>query len=143
MFRNILVALDGSPDSGAALSLSLSLAKDLDANLHVLAVIDLQQKHTRVELEAERRHTWQMLHDLEPTALRAGVRVEAHLAEGVPAEKIVAQARELSADIVVLGHRQRSTLAQRFAGSTAQDVIRHAPCAVMLAPSLPVEHQAF
>lgn len=142
MFRNILLAFDGSPDSEAALSLSLSLAHDLDAKLHALAVIDLRQKRPDVEREAERRHTWQMLRALEPTALRAGVPVEIHLAEGVPAEQIVLQARELGADIVVLGHHQRSTLVQRLAGSTEQEVISHAPCAVMLAPSLPVECRA-
>lgn len=136
MFRNILVAFEGSPDSDAALYLSLGLAHDLNAKLHALAVIDLRQKHSRIELEAERRHTWQMLQDLEPTALRAGVPVEFHLAEGVPAEQIVLQAQKLDADIVVLGHHQRSTLAQRFVGSVEQEVISHALCAVMLAPSL-------
>ncbi|NMM92013.1 hypothetical protein B2J88_48460 [Rhodococcus sp. SRB_17] len=106
------------------------------SNLHALAVIDLRQKRPDVELEAERRYTWQMLRDLEPTALRAAVPVEFHLAEGVPAEQIVLQAQEIGADIVVLGHHQRSTLAQRFVGSVEQEVISHAPCAVMLAPSL-------
>jgi nucleotide-binding universal stress UspA family protein len=141
MFRNILVAFNGSPESDTALSLSLSLAHDLDAKLHALAVIDLRQKRPHIELEAERRHTWQTLRDLEPTALRAGVPVEIHLAEGVPAEQIVLQAQELGADIIVLGHHQRTTLVQRFAGTTEQDVIGHAPCAVMLAPSRSVERR--
>lgn len=142
MLRNVLVAIDGSPRSANALNLSFDLAQGLEATLHALAVIDLRQKRPQVELEAERRHTWQMLRGLEPAAARAGVTVEVHLAEGVPAEQIVLQARELNADVVVLGHCERSALARRLAGSLEEQVTSNAPCAVMLVPSLPVKRRA-
>jgi len=133
MLRNVLVAFDGSPHSDKALYLSLDLAQGLAAKLHALAVLDLRQKRPQTELEAERRHSWQMLRNLEPVASRVGVAVEVHLAEGVPAEQIVLQAQELRADVIVLGHRQRSTIATRLSGSLEEHVIGHAPCAVMLA----------
>ncbi|MGJ7509913.1 universal stress protein [Variovorax sp. GT1P44] len=142
MLRNVLIAFDGSPHSENALSLSLDLAQGLNAKLHALAVIDLRHKRPQLELEAERRHTWQMLRGLEPVASRAGVSVEVHLAEGVPAEQIVLQARELHADVVVLGHRERSPLARLLAGSLEELVISHAPCAVMLAPPRQEERHA-
>lgn len=134
MVRNILVAFDGSPGANSALHLGLKLARALEAQLHVLMVIDLHRGRSGVEVEAERRHAWQMLRALEPSAERTGVVMDSRVVDGVPAQQIVLRANELAACLVVLGRGPRPTFLQRLTASTDTLVIGQAPCAVMFAP---------
>lgn len=66
-------------------------------------------------------------------------RIEMLLRHGIPAEEIVEAARELDADCIVIGSQGRSCkqqLRRLFAGSTSRQVLRHAPCPVlMVSPS--------
>lgn len=134
MAHNILVAFDGSPGASNALDLGLKLARALEAQLHVLMVIDRHRGSSDVEVEAERRHAWQMLLALEPLAERAGVVMDSRVVDGVPAQQIVLRANELAACLVVLGRGPRTTFLQRLTESTDTLVIGQAPCAVMFAP---------
>ena len=59
------------------------------------------------------------------------LRLEDILVEGDPADLIIATAREWGADLVVLGNDSRGRLAHFLLGSTADAVIRKAPCPVV------------
>jgi len=50
---------------------------------------------------------------------------------GVAHEEIVAKARQLKADLIVIGSHGKETPDRNFIGSTAQKVLREATCAVM------------
>jgi nucleotide-binding universal stress UspA family protein len=54
--------------------------------------------------------------------------------EGQPVEAIVARARQLRADLIVMGTHQRRGLSRLLMGSVAEGVVRRAPCPVILAP---------
>jgi nucleotide-binding universal stress UspA family protein len=53
------------------------------------------------------------------------------LREGKPADQIIAAAREWRADLIVLGTHGRSGVARVILGSTAEGVMRGAPCPVV------------
>lgn len=53
--------------------------------------------------------------------------------EGDPATTIVEQARAIGAEMIVMGSRGRTGLARLVLGSTAEHVIRTAPCSVLVA----------
>jgi nucleotide-binding universal stress UspA family protein len=53
------------------------------------------------------------------------------LLEGEPAETIIEAAKEWRADAIVLGSDSRGRLAHFLLGSTADTVIRRAPCPVL------------
>jgi nucleotide-binding universal stress UspA family protein len=57
---------------------------------------------------------------------------------GSASSRIVARARELEADLIVMGAHGRSGFAQRFMGTTTERVVRKAHCSV-LAVTLPME----
>lgn len=54
------------------------------------------------------------------------------LREGKPADEILSAAREWEADAIVIGTRGRSGVSRLVLGSTAESVVRHAPCPVLV-----------
>lgn len=66
---------------------------------------------------------------------RAGFTVE-HVDpdEDNPADAIVNEARSRDASLIVMGTRQRSGWERLFKGSTAEKVLRHSPCPVLVVP---------
>jgi nucleotide-binding universal stress UspA family protein len=54
------------------------------------------------------------------------------VAEGRAAEEILAQVREKSIDLIVMGSRSDGTLKRLLLGSTSEQVLREAPCSVLI-----------
>lgn len=69
-------------------------------------------------------------------ALRArGLSAEACTRFGMAGPEIVAEARDWSADLIVVGSHDRSKLKRLLLGSTASHVVQHAHCSVEVARS--------
>jgi nucleotide-binding universal stress UspA family protein len=59
--------------------------------------------------------------------------VKAVVREGVAAhQEIVAAAHECNSDLIVIGNHGRGGLTRVLTGSTAERVVRHAPCPVLV-----------
>ena len=58
------------------------------------------------------------------------------IARGIPSEEVIAAAQAEEADLLVVGTRGKSGLAHVLLGSTAERVIRSAPCPVLAVPTL-------
>jgi nucleotide-binding universal stress UspA family protein len=54
------------------------------------------------------------------------------VAEGRPAEAILGQIRERAIDLAVLGSRSSGSLKRLLLGSTSEQVLREAPCSVLI-----------
>lgn len=54
------------------------------------------------------------------------------VAEGRPAEEILAQARKKASDLIVLGSQSAGPLKRLLLGSTSEQVLRNAPCSVLI-----------
>jgi nucleotide-binding universal stress UspA family protein len=80
------------------------------------------------------RAAHEALHELRDRLTAAGLTATALLIEGLPAEKIAAEARRLGCGLIVLGTHHRGLLGQWLHGDTAQDVLRRAPCPVLVVP---------
>src|SRR5215470_1255037 len=63
----------------------------------------------------------------------AGWNVRSEVLEGSPRRTINAFAERWGADLVIVGSHERRQLARFCLGSTAQSVMRHAPCSVEIA----------
>lgn len=63
-----------------------------------------------------------------------GLTVEHVDPAGEPAAAIVAEAQSRGASLIVMGNRQRSGWERLFKGSTAEYVLRHSPCPVLVVP---------
>jgi nucleotide-binding universal stress UspA family protein len=63
----------------------------------------------------------------------AGCAATNDLKYGNPAEQIVLSAREMEADLIVIGHRDQGSLARWLNGSVGASILRHPPCSVLVA----------
>ncbi len=63
-------------------------------------------------------------------------RVEAQVRQGEPVREIVAAARELDADLLVMATEGRHGLLDALRGSVTQRVLREAPCPLLAVPSI-------
>jgi nucleotide-binding universal stress UspA family protein len=61
-----------------------------------------------------------------------GIKAEAYIRVGYPFDEIVAMADHLNVDLIVIGSRGLSGMTRLLVGSTAQRVVEHAPCPVLV-----------
>lgn len=135
--RTILHPTDFSPQSASAFELACALARDYGARLVVLHVLmpsaapfgspppDPSRSAEGQGIETG-RFPW-------PRPADPHLSVEHRLAEGDPPEEVVRLARALPCDLIVIGTHGRSGLRRALAGSVAEDVLRLAPCPVLVA----------
>ena len=138
----ILHATDFSPASRAAFAKAVSLARTNKSELviaHVLAPIlpvvgdgayVSPEVYTSME-EASRKYGQKHLNALVTRAKAAGVRARGILMDGPVHDRIVAAARKVKADMIVIGTHGRSGLARFVLGSVASRVVSHARCPVL------------
>lgn len=141
--RHILCPSDFSANALRALELSVVLAKRLRSRvtlLHVVPRLSLRPVRGALALAptgwpAERRHLEdeELERFCEP-ARQAGVRVDTALCEGDTVEGILAQARDLEADLVAMGTRGARAASGWRMGSVTARVIGRAPCPVLAVP---------
>lgn len=134
----ILVPVDFSEPSKVALKHAISIANHFDSLVIVLQVVKpligqetVYPSGTYVEqitFNAERvlNEICQRAHMTPPRNARMLVKY------GIPCEQIVAIATDRKTDLIVIGTRGRGALAHAFLGGTTENVIRHAPCPVLV-----------
>lgn len=122
--RRILVPVDFSSCSRAALELACSLGTALDATLDVLYVADGADRQASFgpkEAEAAKQELHRFIGTVPASAsLSIGERVEV----GEARERIVAAAEREAFDLVVLGTHGRTGRPRSLAGSVAESVVR-------------------
>lgn len=138
MFRRILVGFDGSGGAWRALKMALALAKEHQADLQVLSVEDRLPHfpEMRAELEEEAERARQLLGRVQEEARalagEAGIALNAEIVAGHPAQAIVHFASQRGVDLIVIGNSGRSGIWGSFLGATADKVVRHAQCSVLV-----------
>jgi nucleotide-binding universal stress UspA family protein len=139
-FKQIVCGVDFSDCSVAALGYALSLAQGATAHLTVVNVlewlpvgydpvvgpVDLAGFHTAVEGAARER-----LRAVVDGFAVSGLRVEQLILSGRPHHEILRIAAEQEADLIVLGIHGKHAVDRMLFGSTAEPVVRRAPCPVL------------
>ena len=142
----ILVGVDFSKPARQALIKARAMARERDAALLVLHVIDghgldevarlagLPEEELRARLGRERRkNLGQLLADFDDGSTST---TEIVVAWGTPFEEILKKASDFCVDLIVLGTAGRSAdLERALFGSTAEKVLRAAPCPVLCVPT--------
>lgn len=146
MFKRILVPIDGSGPSRAGFERALALAKNQQARLRLLHVVDENAVIQGMEpamnvgdllegLVAEGR---KILAAAAATAKKHRVKVDTVLYEvliGRVADRIVREAAKWRADVIVMGTHGRRGIGRLVMGSDAENVLRQSPVPVLLVRS--------
>jgi nucleotide-binding universal stress UspA family protein len=139
--RAILVPVDFSPHSLAALERARDLARASGSSLHLLHCYEIpapgfdqyrialpETVWERIREGAERR-----LEELAAEAAALGLSVTSELSADPPGQAIAAVARRIGADLVVMGTHGNTGLKHLLLGSVAERTVRTAPCSVLVA----------
>jgi nucleotide-binding universal stress UspA family protein len=134
--KRILVGHDGSPNADEAFETALDFAELCDARLQVVSVATPPEPPTRVEteaaIEAATEHFEAIFEGLRRRAQERGVHLETRVLVGHPAEQVLRLAGDTGADLIVVGHRGRSTIREWLFGSTSRRIVAHAACSVLV-----------
>ena len=136
-FQKILIPTDGSEANNEAVEKGLSLARLMGAKATILFVVDTSsfidippdELVTNITSLMEAQGN-DIINEIIEEADEIGVESEKKVVTGHPAEEIIKESENY--DILVIGTHGRSGLSRILLGSTAEKVVRHAKCPVLL-----------
>ncbi|AIY42953.1 UspA domain protein [Collimonas arenae] len=140
MYRKILVAYNGSPESRSALQECIQLRPPASTEIHLLAVIHFSPHGMAggyaPEIACTTRTQWmrQELEEGQALMVAAGLNPVTHLEIGEPVDVISTLADQLKIGLVIVGHSRRKTLAMRWwRGDTDALLVERLNCSILVA----------
>lgn len=137
--NKLLLATDFSDWAGRAEEYACSLAASWHAHLTAMTVLEFppglnpDYPVNHEYLTHRMNEATEQLADFKQRASRRGITVATRIATGIPSEEINAAAQAEDSDLIIVGTRGKTGLAHVLLGSTAERVIRTAPCPVLAA----------
>ncbi len=149
IYKKILLTHDGSPLSSLAIEHASELAKMYSSTVIVLQVVDsvtrmvaaintsamafeTQEIYESI-FKSEKENAENNLKEIHKKLQKAGIkRVTTTILEGDARDKIVSVAKKEACDLIIMSTHGRSGIRRALLGSVAEDVVRHAPCPVLL-----------
>ena len=144
---NVLLAIDGTKESDAAVDSVSNLTLSAQDHLRVLTVVDmaLPLAHdiysgmitNTVEIEQAAKAAAADALEQTVKLLRESIggsspEISTKIRVGSPESHIVEEAEEFGADLVVVGSHGYNRWERLLLGSVSDSVIHHAPCSVMV-----------
>lgn len=145
--KQILFPTDFSPATNAAREFAIELARQFDAELHLLHVVeDLAPRlpefgmglaipsfvaDSASRLQKHEQQAIAQLADITPDGEGKLKRSVIAVKEGQTFDQIIGYAKSHDIDLIVMGTHGRSGLAHMLLGSVAERVVQHAPCPVL------------
>jgi nucleotide-binding universal stress UspA family protein len=138
--KTILYATDFSQGARAAMDHVISLAQDYDAKLillHVIQDISVAEWYIPTTLSVAEvvadieKNAWQEMEKWAAEFAPKVNNIEKIIVRGVPFVEIIKTAREKNIDLIVIGTHGRTGIDHMLFGSTAEKVVRKAPCPVL------------
>jgi len=138
-YNTILVAVDGSEESKRALRKAIVLAKDHEAKLLLVHIIDslttipAGRGYKAIFPESD-TYAREMLNEYKELAEKEGIKdVTEILDYGSPKVRIAKDvAKKYNVDVIVAGAAGANAVEQFLIGSVAQHITRYAPCDVLI-----------
>ena len=140
LIKKILVPIDFSDYSKKALQYTVTFAKQFNAELCLIYVIepviypaDLSMgqvviPQTEIDLSTKSR---QELESLAKTEIGSLLKYEIIIKNGKPFMEIIETASEIDADLIIISTHGHTGVEHLLFGSTAEKVVRKAPCPVL------------
>ena len=148
MYKKILCPVDGSPTSNCGMMEAIHLAKDQNAKLRFLHVIDMYfpimdatgDFNVVYIDDVLRENGKKVLKKAEVAAHKAGVEADSHMVEAIGgrvSKFVMHQVKEWPADLVVMGTHGLRGIERLVMGSDAETVVRTSTVPVLLVKNVP------
>lgn len=139
MYERVLLAYDGSREGRTALREGALAARRFGAQVFLLCVV-AESPGVRIGeaayagAVAQAQDAYVALFDEAMGRLKAlGMAPQGKVVTGDPAAEIAGYAREVKADLVVVGHRKKGLLERWWAGETGAYLADHLTCSLLIA----------
>lgn len=139
MFRNIVVAHDGSAPAAAAVRQAGELAALCGARIHILGIATTGGGMAIAEsvgADDVWGREWKSLESAVAAAAQAisglASAPTTQLRRGDPAREIAAYVRETGADLLVLGRSDKGVIARWLQGSVGVRLLKQLPCSLLV-----------
>jgi nucleotide-binding universal stress UspA family protein len=140
--KKLLIPVDFSSCSENALKYAMELSQNIEAELFLLHVFHIPVPVTDVpyisiSLEDEDKQVRLQMRQLadkisKQTSYKGEIQLLTEM--NFTIEGIVNKAKDIEADLLIMGQRGKTTFADRLFGSTATNMINHSPCPVLIVP---------
>jgi len=144
MYKRLLVGFDGSPEALEALERAVGLARILGASVHVVTVVPTPNTILGPMMIPETldysplvKTAEEVLEKVVKDRVGEGVEVSYEVRLGDPASTLLEAAREVGADLIVLGRRRLGGLERIALGSVSSKIVNHSNVDVLV-----VKHEA-
>ncbi len=138
MFKNIVLAVDGSEHALHAARMAGDLARTMNPeNLWIVVAYDpipvyLGEPNLQTAITARLEDANSIFQMAVKAAGEVPGEIRKEILEGPPAEEIIKIADFRKCDLIVMGSRGLGKLAGLVLGSQSQKVVSHAPCPVLI-----------
>lgn len=141
IYRNIMVATDGSEHVRKAVATAIEIAKLSGVKLYAVYVMSndefsmpspKNEELEKVFVNYFRNEGKEATAYVETSGKDENVEVESVILEGSPAQEIVNFAEGNDIDLIVMGTHGKSAIERFLLGSVAENVVRHSKKAVLV-----------
>jgi len=141
MYRKILVAYNGSPESRSALDELVRMAPDASVEVHLAGVVHYPSAYLlageyvpEVALADEREHMEADVRGAHALLASKNINVIEHLVVGEPVDVLTKLVAELGIELLILGHPRSKSFALRWwRGSVDAILIERVRCSILVA----------
>ncbi len=137
--KKVLVPIDFSECSKKALHYAIAFAKQFNASLTLMHVVYINYgfgEFAAIDyplLEKQvREGTEKQLRELATEEIGESLMTDTLVYTGVASREIVEAARSLECDLIIMSTHGHTGLKHVMLGSTTENVVRHAPCPVLV-----------
>jgi nucleotide-binding universal stress UspA family protein len=134
MIPRLVVAYDFSDPARRAFELGVFLGRQLDADVHVVTVVDAQSSGP-ISSDKELQNLRQLLEMKTCGTVQADdLDIQCHALNGEPADAIIAMAREIDAPLIICGTTGKGAVARTLLGSVSHELVHKSGAIVMSVP---------
>jgi universal stress protein A len=144
-YDKILVPIDFSEHSKTTVSYATKTAASHGSTIYLLHVFQIpdyvvtpyarrRQNCAEVQshVDAAEQEARETLEAFAAELSKKGIKVQPYFRVGYPFDEIVLMAKHFNVDLIVIGSHGRGALSRLLVGSTAERVVEHAPCPVLV-----------
>lgn len=132
MFHNALVPVDGSPYMPGLVAYAIAFAKRIGCSLTFVYVVNMPPTASAPDIEKQKAACMKIPEECKEKAAGEGLSASSRIEVGSPTETIINIAEREKYDVIIIASRGYSRLRRLIVGSVADQVMKLAPCPVLL-----------